>query len=139
MGKNKGAAKSAQECYSAVVMDMTYMMVDFYWDILYLVMCVLGLVILALLLILWDLIGLLFTPLVQALGLGAYIKQVWDTESLPVRTKQMEQMVSLATEISIAQDGWLLNQASADDLIRTEQLRDICRRINDCSIKSESL
>ena len=74
--KNKGVAKSAQGCYSAIVMDMTYMIVDFYWDILYLVMCVLGLVILALLLILWDLIGLLFTPLVQALGLGAYIKQV---------------------------------------------------------------
>ena len=51
----------------------------------------------------------------------------------------MELMVSLATEISIAQDGWLLKQDSAGDLIRTEQLRDICRRINDCSIRNESL
>lgn len=82
--------------------------------------------------ILWDLIGLLFTPLVQAVGLVSHVKTVWDTEGLPQRTKQAQQMVTLAEEVKSAQGSWLSN-SSDEDLVRAEQMRDLCRRLNSCA------
>ena len=102
---------------------------DFYSNILSLLLAVIFIVLAAVVLILWDLIGLLFTPIVEVLKIAKEVKKVADQEHIPERISASKQMLDLAEELVIAKDKGFLKNYSDGDPVQSLQLQNLCSRL----------
>ena len=80
-------------------------------------------------LILWDLIGLLFTPIVEVLKIAKHVKNVADQDNIPERISASKQMLDLAVELASAKDKGFLKTYSDEDPVQSAQLQDLCGRL----------
>ena len=103
---------------------------NFYGQLLKLIFSIIGIIIAAVVLILWDLIGLLFTPILEVFGIATHIKAVADEDKIPDRISESTNMINLATEVTTAKDSGFLKDYSEEDPVKVSQLQDLCGRLS---------
>lgn len=125
MDKSKGLVQTARDCDTAFLVDLTPAIEDFYKDILYLLLGLICITLVAVILILWDLLSLLFTPIVKVLSIGSYVSDISKEDALPQRMAASEEMVALARQLSGAESSWLY-QLTDDDVVHSQQFSELC-------------